>query len=74
MNKSDKPQQFSTDKVICPYCGDIQGVYPDDFEKGEKFEQHSGYGCHLLYVCDKCNKSYRITLRKTITVTTIGDE
>lgn len=72
---SAKPMQMSTDSVICPYCGDVQGIYPDDFASGEKFEEHGGYlGGHLLYVCDKCCKSYRIVLKKTITVTTIGDE
>lgn len=75
MSKTSKPMRLSTDSVICPYCGDVQGTYPDDFMDGGKFEEHGWRGgSNLLYVCDRCLKSYRIALRKAVTVNTIGDE
>ena len=34
---SDKPVKISIDSVICPYCEEVLGTYPDDFLEGEKF-------------------------------------
>lgn len=68
------PQQVSTDSVICPYCEEVLGTYPDDFLEGEKFQQQGTPEHPIIYVCEKCLKSFRISLRKTITINTIGEE
>ena len=68
------PQQLSTDSVICPYCEEVLGTYPDDFLEGEKFQQQGTPANPIIYVCEKCLKSFRISLRKTITINTTGVE
>ena len=68
------PQQLSTDSVICPYCEEVLGTYPDDFLEGEKFQQQGTPDNPVIYVCEKCYKSFRISIRKTVTVNTVGVE
>lgn len=69
-----QPSILSTDSVICPYCNTTLGVYPDDFLEGEKFQQQGTPDNPIIYICEECNKSFRISLRKTITINTIGVE
>ena len=69
-----KHQAVSTDSVICPYCEEILGVYPDDFMEGEKFQQQGTLEHPIIYVCERCCKSFRISLRKTVVINTVGVE
>lgn len=73
---SDQPQRVSSDSVICPYCDEYLGAYPDDFISGGKYVEAGLYTTPkpVIFVCDSCNKSFRISVRMAVSIITTGEE
>ena len=63
MEMKEEEEVYSTDGMVCPYCGNIHDFW--DFETSKYFEDGSFFCCN----CNKefssnCHPSYSWTTRK----------